>query len=169
MDIGKALLEEHSRAQCKKIVDYIGADKRKFGALMKAFFEGEYRVTQRAAWPMSYSVRKHPDLIVPYFKKLLEMLQKPGVHNAVARNIARLLQNVKIPKRYHGKIMTICFEYISSETIPAAVKAFSLTILDNLSNAYPEIRPELKLIIEERWQHETPAFKSRAKKILQRT
>lgn len=166
MDIRKALLEEHSKAQCKKIVDYIGNDKRKFAALMKAFFEGEYRITQRAAWPMSCSVKEHPELIRPYFEKLLDMLQKTGVHNAVVRNITRLLQDVKIPKQYHGKIMTICFEYISSENIPVAVKAFSLTVLDNLSKAYPEIRPELKLIIQERLDHETAAFKSRAKKIL---
>lgn len=168
MDIREALLKEHSKAQCKKIVDYIGADKKKFAALMNAFFAGEYRITQRAAWPMSYSVQKHPELILPYFEKLLNMLQQPGTHNAVVRNITRLLQAIRIPKRYHGKIMTICFDYVSSENVSPAVKAFSLTVLDNLSKDYPGILPELKLIIEERWDHETPAFKSRAKKILQR-
>ncbi|MEI9912474.1 MAG: hypothetical protein WDO71_24170 [Bacteroidota bacterium] len=45
-------------------------------------------------------------------------------------------------------------------------KAFSLTILQNLSRLYPEIRNEIKVIIEERWEHETAAFRSRAKKIL---
>lgn len=166
MDIREVLLEEHSKSQCKKIVDYIGADKRRFAELMHAFFSNEYRVTQRAAWPMSYCVRDHPELIGPYLGKLMELLQKPGVHNAVRRNITRLLQDIKIPKRYHGKVMTICFEFIGSVTTPVAVKAFSLTVLDNLSKDYPEICQELKLIIEERWNHETPAFKSRARKIL---
>jgi hypothetical protein len=46
------------------------------------------------------------------------------------------------------------------------VKAFSLSILSNLSADYPEIRGELKIIIEEQWEHATPAFRSRAKKIL---
>ena len=168
MDIRNALITEHTKAQCNRIVDYIGDDKKKFAKLMKAFFQGEYRVTQRASWPMSYCVRNHPRLIFPYFTKLLEELQKPGVHNAVVRNITRLLQDIKIPRRYQGKIMTICFDHISSETVPVAVKAFSLTVLDNLSKEYPEIGSELKLIIEERWDHETPAFKSRAKKILRR-
>jgi len=139
MNIREALSEEHSKAQCKKIVDYIGDDKKKFAELMKAFFAGEYRITQRAAWPMSYCVREHPELIIPYFEKLFGMLQKPGVHNAVIRNITRLLQHVQIPRRYHGKIMTTCFDYIASETAPIAVKAFSLTVLNNLSNDYPDI------------------------------
>jgi hypothetical protein len=62
--------------------------------------------------------------------------------------------------------MDICFTYIADPQEKVAVKAFSLTILENLSHQYPEIRNELKLIIEERWEHETAAFRSRAKKIL---
>jgi hypothetical protein len=41
-----------------------------------------------------------------------------------------------------------------------------LTILSNLSKEHPDILAELKLIIEEQWEHSTPAFRSRAKKIL---
>jgi hypothetical protein len=166
MDLKAALLEEHSKAQCEKIVRYIGNDKQRFDELMRLFFAGEYRVTQRAAWPMSYCVDEHPELIEPYLKKVIELLEKPVVHDAVQRNIVRLLQNVSIPKRYHGRVMNACFNFIASPTTAAAVKAFSLSILENLSKHYPEIRPELKLIIEERWEHETPAFHSRARKIL---
>jgi hypothetical protein len=169
MDIRTALLKEHSKAQCKKIVDYIGADKNKFSELMDVFFEGEYRVTQRAAWPLSYCIKENPNLIQPYLGKLLGILTKPGIHNAVSRNIIRLMQYIDIPKRFHGKTMTICFDLIAGENIPVAIKAFSLTVLDNLSKDYPEIASELKLIIEQRWDHETPAFRSRAKKILRRS
>ena len=168
MDIREALLKEHSKSQCRKIVEYIGDDKKKFAELMRLFFGDEYRVIQRAAWPLSYCVHEHPELIAPYFEDLLLMLQKPGVHNAVTRNITRLLQNISIPKRHEGRLMTICFEFISDVKTPAAVKAFSLSILDNLSKNYPEIASELRLIIEERWEHETAAFRSRAKKILQK-
>ena len=64
--------------------------------------------------------------------------------------------------------MDICFEYISSPTEAIAVKAFALTVLENLSQQYPEIRSELKTIIEDRWDYESAAFRSRAKKILKR-
>jgi len=49
---------------------------------------------------------------------------------------------------------------------PVVIKAFSLTTLYNLSKFYPEIKNELKLIIQERWDHETAAFKSRGRHIL---
>ena len=62
--------------------------------------------------------------------------------------------------------MTAYFDFIQSPETPIAVKAFSLSILSNLSADYPEIRSELRLIIEQQWEHATPAFRSRARKIL---
>ena len=88
------------------------------------------------------------------------------LHNAVKRNTIRLLQAVTIPQKYQGAVMNICFSYIASPDEAVAVKAFSLTVLQHLAETYPEILPELKLLIEERWDYETAAFRSRAKKIL---
>jgi hypothetical protein len=166
MDLKAVLLKEHTKTQCDKIVRYIGNDKDRFAELMKLFFQGEYRVTQRAAWPMSYCVQDHPELIKPYFGQLVKKLETPGMHDSIPRNILRLLQYIDIPEKYQGRVMTICFDFIQSNDTAIAIKAFALTVLQNLSKKYPEILPELKTIIEERWEHETPAFRSRAKKTI---
>jgi len=166
MHLEKLLAEEHSKQQCDRIVRYIGKDKLRFAELMRLFFKGEYRITQRAAWPLSYVVRLHPELIAPYFKRLLDNLDKDDLHVAVIRNTVRLLQDVEIPSRYQGRVMNRCFEYIETPGTPIAVKAFSLTVLQNLSKKYPDILPELKLIVEEQWEQAPPAFRSRARKIL---
>src|SRR5688500_13978112 len=166
MDLHQAILKEHSKAQTEKIVKYVGNNPERFAELMKLFLGNEYRVIQRAGWPLSYCVEKHPELIKPYFKQSMDQLQKPAGHNAVHRNIVRLLQAVDIPKRYHGQVMNTCFEFIASNETEVAIKAFALTVLQNLSAVYPEIKPELKLIIEERWPYVTAAFHSRARKIL---
>ena len=88
------------------------------------------------------------------------------MHSAVIRNTLRLLQDVEIPSRYKGRVMNTCFEMIGSPETAIAIKAFSLTVLEHLATDYPDILPELKLIIEEQWDRSTPAFRSRAKKIL---
>ena len=169
MHLEKLLAEEHSKKQCDRIVKYIGDDKDRFAELMRIFFKGEYRMTQRAAWPMSYVVRLHPEMITPYFKRLLDNLDKEGLHIAVTRNTLRLLQDVEIPVKYHGRVMSRCFEYVGSPETPIAIKAFSLTVLENLSGKYPDIVPELKLMIEEQWDMAPPAFRVRARKILGRS
>ena len=62
--------------------------------------------------------------------------------------------------------MNAWFAFIEKPSTPVAIKAFALTTLFNLSKYYPEIKQELKLIIEDRMDNKTPAFKSRGKKIL---
>ncbi len=62
--------------------------------------------------------------------------------------------------------MDICFKYVESPTEAVAVKAFSLTVLSNLAKLYPEILPELKLLIEDQLPHQTAAFRSRAKVLI---
>ncbi len=133
---------------------------------MALFFKGEYRITQRSAWPVSYCVRAHPDLIRPYFKRLLDNLERKDLHVAVIRNTLRLLQGVPIPKRFHGRVMNTCFDFIQSQEAPIAVKAFSLSVLENMTKQYPEILAEIKLIIDDQWEHAAPAFRTRAKRIL---
>ena len=166
IDLEQLLRDEHSKKQTDRIVRYIGKDKRRFAVLIRLFFKGEYRITQRAAWPLSYCVRAHPDLISPYFKPLLENLSRKDIHPAVIRNTVRLLQEVSIPKKYHGLVMNSCFGFIRSADTPIAIKAFSLSILGRLAADYPDICGELKLLIQDLWEHATPAIRSRAKKIL---
>ena len=166
MHLRSTILAEHSKANCNKIVSWVGSSQQRFDELFYLFLNSEYRVNQRAAWPLSYCVIDHPQLITKHFSKLVKNLHKAGIHDSVKRNTLRLLQHIEIPKKFHGEIMDICFRYLSSRDEPVAIKAFSLTILHNLSRQYPVIRNEIKLIIEERWEHETAAFHSRAKKFL---
>ncbi len=166
MNIEQELLAEHSKQQAVKIAAYACASKRNFKELMKCFVSPEYRVAQRAAMSVSAAVRKAPAMIQPYLKDLVAQLQRKDVHNAVIRNSIRILEDIEIPEEMDGEMMNVCFQFIETPTTPIAIKAVSLTILHNLSKKYPEILPELKLIIQEKWDTETAAFKSRGRKIL---
>lgn len=166
MDLRETILKEHSKANCNRIVAWVGNDQKRFDELFDLFLHDEYRVIQRAAWPLSYCVIAFPKLIQKHFARLFKYLKKPNLHESVKRNSVRLLQDIDIPEKYHGDAMNLCFDYIIDPTEKPAVKAFSLTVLQNLTKTYPEIKQELKMIIEDRWDHESAAFKSRAKRIL---
>lgn len=62
--------------------------------------------------------------------------------------------------------MEICFGYLGSPKEAVAIKVFSLTVLGNLAKSYPEIIPEIKVLIEEQLPRQTVGFKSRAQKLL---
>jgi hypothetical protein len=166
MDLRKTILSEHSKANCNKIVNWVGRSQKRFDELFDLFLDSEYRITQRSAWPISYCVIAHPELISKHFSRLIKNVHKPGIHDSIKRNTVRLLQHVPIPKKFHGEVMNLCFTYIASPHEPVAIKAFSLAILQNFLKEYPEIKNEARLIIEERWKYETAAFHTRAKKFL---
>ncbi|MBL0744371.1 hypothetical protein [Chryseolinea lacunae] len=166
MDLTKALEKEHSKAQMTKIVDYVGHNKTRFKALVEVYLAGPYRITQRAAWPLSVIAEHHPNLILPHLKQLLDFLKKPGIHDAVKRNTMRLLQFVELPKRYHGKVAALAFGYLQSKSETVAVKVFSMTVLLALVQSEPELKEELKIIIEDQMPYAKPAFLSRGAKTL---
>jgi hypothetical protein len=168
MALRDTILAEHSKSQTTKIIKWVGKSQARFDQLFSLFLNDEYRVTQRAGWPLSYCVQQHPELIRKHLGKLIKNLQKKDLHDAVKRNTVRMLQEIPIPARLHGELMNVCFQFIESPTEAVAIKAFSLTILNNFVPLYPDIKNELKLIIEERWEHESAAFRSRAGKILQK-
>lgn len=168
MNIHDELLQQkiHFKADAIRITDYACSSVKHFKELMDCFLCNEYRVAQRAAWSVSWAAKSKPVLIKPYIKDLVAQLERTDVHPAVIRNSVRILEDIEIPEEYHAAVMNACFAFIEKPSSPAAIKAFSLTTLHNLSAFYPEIKQELKLVIEERFDTETAAFKSRAKKIL---
>jgi len=166
VNLREEILKEHSKAQCEYIVAWIGSDQSRFDELLHLFLTDEYRVVQRSAWPLSYCVIAHPEFISRYWRQLIDNLFKPGIHMAVKRNTIRMMEGIGIPEDYEGEMMDLCINYVASPTEAVAVKAHSLTILGKLCRKYPEIIPELKLIIEDQLPHQTPAFKARAKRLL---
>jgi hypothetical protein len=166
MNLEQEIRKEHSQAQTMRIVKWVGRNQSRFDELVHLFLTGEYRVVQRSAWPLSYCVEQHPLLVKKHLKKIVRNLLQPGLHDAVKRNTMRFLQDISIPPSLQGLVMDICFRYLEAPNEAVAIKAFSLTVLANLSKKYPEIVPELKLVIEAQMPRQTPAFTSRANKFL---
>jgi len=165
MDLKRAILQRHSKAKATEIADYVGNNGPRFKELVEVYLAGPYRITQRAAWPLSICVERYPDLINPHLKRILDYLGTPGIHDAVKRNIIRLLQFVKIPKQYHGWVADICFNYLQQKE-PVAIKVFSMTVLGYIIMNEPDLKRELRIIIQDQLPFASSAFISRAKKVL---
>ncbi|MET6997371.1 hypothetical protein [Chitinophaga defluvii] len=167
MELLDEILWEHSREQAVKITVWIGNNPRRFKQLLSLFLEGEYRVVQRSAWIISMVAQKHPGLIAPHLHLMVKRLKDEGIPVAVKRNVIRILQFIPIPEDLHGEVMNICFEFLSDPQETIAVRCFSMTVLDNLAKAYPEIKQEIMLIVSDQLQHAPSAgFRSRARRVL---
>lgn len=166
MNIRDEILAEHSKQHTKKIVDWVGDDTERFAELMRLFLGPVYRISQRAAWPLSNCIEQHPELLKPYFNILIKQLERADAHVAVRRNVVRLLQFVEIPKRYEGHLFDVCYRLFDDPNEPVAVRVFSMTVAANLAKDSPELLAELRLVAAKYPQAATAGFRSRARRIL---
>ncbi len=166
MNLKEVILKEHSKSNCTRIAKYIGNNPSRFSKLVEVFLAGPYRVTQRGAWPLSVCVEQNPKLIQPHLNKVLIYIKQPNIHDAVKRNVVRLLQFIQIPKSLQGKAANICFDLFRNYNEPVAVRVFSMTVLANLAKELPELKNELVPLIEDQMPFGSAGFISRGRKLL---
>jgi len=166
MDFQKALSQEHSKALTTKIVAEIIEHPARMKEIVDLILDAPYRITQRAAWPLSVMAEKHPELLHEHLPILLKKLEEKGNHPAINRNIVRALQYITVPEALEGTVLDNCFKLLNSKDEPLAVRCFSMTVIHKLVDKYPDIKHELASSITAQLPHQTAGFRSRGRKIL---
>ena len=159
MNLRDEILKEHSKVQCEKIVAGVGSSQKKFDELLHLFLNDEYRVVQRAGWPLSEIARKFPHLFLPHLPDIAAHARRRDQHPAFRRNICRIMEAMVIPETNEGEWMDLAFQFLEDPSEAIAVKAHCISILTRLCIKYPEIIPELRLLLAE--QKQTPALRAR--------
>ncbi len=167
MDLKKRLELGHSETQTCEMVEYVSGKPKLFKELVEVYLKGPYRLTQRAAAPLTLCVEQWPYLIDPHIQTLLKYLEQPNVHPAIVRNTVRLFQLIDIPKRYQGRLADLCFKYLLDVNEAIAIRVYAMTVLGHISRGRPDMERELKIILEDHLPYGSPGFRSRALKILQ--
>jgi hypothetical protein len=97
---------------------------------------------------------------------MIARMRQPGVHDSVRRNVVRIMQTIEIPPHLLGTVATVCFDYLSSQEQPIAVRCFSMTVLARIALKKPDLARELRLVIETQLPYVTAGFRARARKTL---
>lgn len=166
MDVRSAIATQRNKAQCLQIVDYVQDSPHRFKVLVEVLLQSPTQISQQAAWPLSICVERHPQLATPHLYAILNAASKPGVHPSVKRNVMRLLQFAHIPRRMEGKLLDLAFRFLLDKKEAIAVRVFSMTVIERLTEDKPDLRRELIVLIEEEVPFAGPAFRSRGMKIV---
>lgn len=149
MNIRQSLDQEHSKAMTLRIVAYIGNDASRLEELMTCFFDENWWMCQRAAWPMSLVGEKNPTLIEPYLERILLNLKQPH-HEAIRRNTMRLLRELPtIPDAVIGLAADAAFRFLEDPSVSIAVRAFSIRVLGKICLKEPDLKDELRILLED--------------------
>ena len=166
MRLLEMLQKPGSKTQVNKILKYIGDDKGRFAQLIQYYLNGPYRITQRAALPLSYCAINHPKLIKPNLKRIIQFAALPEATDSIKRNTMRLLQFIDVPKALEGSVTDMAFRFLSNPAEAIAIRVFSMTVLTNMAIKFPELKNELILMLEQELPYASAGFRSRATKSL---
>lgn len=165
MNIEQALLKEHTKSQTLAIQDEILRNPALFDELWQLIKSGTPPVPQRGAWVISHLGEINPDLLKPYLVDVLPLLRAPK-HNAVHRALVRTLANMDIPEKYEGELYDLAISWIGSPLKPIAIRIHCMIMAARIGMPYPELREELRQVIEAHMDWGSAGYKSCGKRII---
>ncbi len=169
MNYPEQLLKAHSRANADLVLNHVLKDKKRVAALMDAFLTGEYRVVQRSAMVVGDLGRLKPKWLKPWHSRMIAAAD-PAPHSSVSRNVMRYfceLSLAAINEEDQGPLLDLAFRLTEDQTEAVAIRVFAMTVVFNFCALYPELKDELRGIIELTIaEGTTPGFRSRGGKIL---
>jgi hypothetical protein len=155
-------------ASYKAIASRIDDDPTLFSELIHIFLTGGWRTNQRVATPLILCLKQFPHLIAPHLESLISNLRNPIMHDAVKRNTLRILQDVEIAADCQAEVTEICFDLLTNNKTPIAIKVFAMTVLGNIAMQLPELKNELVIVIEDLLPYGSAGFVSRGSKIIKK-
>ena len=168
MNFEQILSVHYSKAITQKVVDELIARPKGITELIQLFQDKNQHISNYAGWIISYLGESNQQLIKNNLSVIIQKLENKEHNVAQIRNVFRTLQFVDIPQQHEGYVLTKGFEFLNDNNSPIAVKVFAMTVIFNLSKKYPEIQNELKLSLENQFEHASSGFKSRSTKILKK-
>lgn len=109
----------------------------------------DLKLSMRASWALQHISFKYPELIKPHIGSLIKSLKKEKQHTGAIRNVIRIFHEIEIPEKYSAELYDLCLNYIKNGTLPHAIRAFSITLLGDICKKYPELKPEVELVLNE--------------------
>lgn len=167
MDIREFLQIGTSRLNADILVDKIEEDTDVFEIVWGIMLEDTYPLSMRASWVIWHFAKKHPYYLEPRFTEMADML--PGIKTeSVVRNIMNIISMLPVPEKHCGPLFDLCYGYLERPGTAIAIRAHAMTILYNISNQEPELKPELISLFESQKDSESAGVFARANLLLQK-
>ena len=119
----------------------------------------------KAVWVMDKINDTQPDLILPFLKPMLEIVEKLK-QSGQKIHMLKLLSLHPLPAEPTGEFIDYCFNILQSRTEPVAGRVHAMQLLYNIAEIIPEFKNELRIVIEDVMIEGTAGIRSRGSKLL---
>lgn len=164
-NLKSALQEPTSPAWESDLCHLVCENEHRFLELIEVFYGNDSRLLQKSTLIILACNKVKPEWVDDQVPRMVNSLNK-NIPTPLKRNILRILQYKTIPETLWGHAADQCFNYLESSKEPVAIKAFSMTVLYNLTKKLPDLARELRLLIEEQYNLGSAGFKARGRHVL---
>jgi len=165
-ELQEAFLKHRSPEHWQYILSSVIASPSLFKELQKLAFSGEDTVSLRASWIMDKAAEQRHDFVSPVFIEHIAANVVTNTSSSVIRACLRLLAREELPKKNLGLLTNQCFDWLAASSSPIAVKVHAMQLLYRVTLLEPDLKNELKVLIEDQLPHGSAGFISRGKRIL---
>jgi hypothetical protein len=127
--------------------------------------EQKLPVSMRAAWSLTIFGKRHPCFIEPRAEEIIGALQEV-ISPSIQRCLLNLLTRASLPEDRIGFLFDFCFNIVETPAAEIANRAYAMTILYNISEVEPGLKPELVALFESKMQDESAGIISRGRILL---
>ncbi|MEI7662235.1 MAG: hypothetical protein WCK34_08555 [Bacteroidota bacterium] len=160
------LLIEMSRRNTDLVADLVFQKPELFDELFRLFLSNIEPVSRRAAWVLDIVSENMPSKLLQYIPEMVDMMPHFS-HDGLKRHSVHMISRSPLPAGDTiGPLITICFDWLISPSEAVATKVYCMEILYRISETEPGLKKELADSIEWRLDEETPGFKNRGRKLL---
>jgi hypothetical protein len=165
----EAQLVDSSRIIADIVVANIGNDQELFDEAVSLMLRDTYPLSMRAARVIQLVAVKHPDLLRSNVDKFVKCLQTSKV-DGVKRSVLKILSEtpVYIGEELFGELADVSFQLAEDPKEAIAIRAFAIDILLKVVKKYPEVKPELRAILESMLPECSVGLKTKCRKILKK-
>jgi hypothetical protein len=143
------------------------ADPALFKQLFQNIFSADHRLAWRSCWIIDTASEDYPGLLSDKLSPIITALLSTR-DGSLKRHFTRILCRYEVPEESLGLIIDRCFELLLPAE-PAAVRVNAMQLLFNISQKNPDLKGELKSVIETLMEEGGSAgFINRCKKLLRK-
>ncbi len=165
----ESLLPNTYRKTADDAASFILAHPNYLKEIIQLSFSEKRIMAMRASRVVLLIHYKNPKLIKPSVPYILDQLCVTH-NNSSIRNLLHLFidESEQLDEIRLGKLMALCFKLLESSAAEIAQRALSMQVLYKISNYIPDIKSELKALVEINYEEGSPGFKSTANQILKK-
>jgi len=165
MDVEEFLAIDSSRLNADLLVEKFEEDPGVFKTILSVMYRDTYPLSMRAGRVIWLIGGKYPDYVAPYIPEMIEKLPSFKI-DGVRRNILALIEEVPLPQIDPGALFDYCYTALENEKEPISVRGYSITILYQISNLEPSLKPELISFYESLIPSESAGIGTRLRQML---